>query len=221
MATKVQKFNIEYSGTPNISSVGTTMANNLGCNFDSSLKVLYMGEDKRNGFYITDYVYNVQLYRWVNGEYENNQNIFGLQQSTVYYIKTDNVVVFQMQALNSSFANLFYCGWAKGTNEYGEENWIYFNTYCNGTSSLKYWTEGATESVKTMTGGIVASTNGISLAPIMCEFGNSIITSDYLYYTVWCRSSAINLAFVFDDTEYLILSNSTTTTIPRFTVKLT
>jgi len=219
-----------------MTEIGQSLATILGCNYDTTKRILYMGEDNSIGIYLrwTSSYVDFRLFR--NGSTDSNgltiypgysqQQLQYNSQYTLRYIKTDNTLLFAFDSTDErqSGYKRIKCGMVKGKviTDNDAETWIYFGLYGYEFYEVH---KNSLITNRTYAKTAFSSSEAISLAPFIISEGDVVITSDYLFNVNTCAVTQYNTAFMFNDSEYLIITNESTdiaaSKIIRLAVKLT
>lgn len=235
--TVIKKYVLNMPATPGsdekVVEVGQELAEVLGCNFLTNLKVLYV-DNSDYGIQLSYASNNLIFKLYANGSVISNgfivfpggTNTNWISFGNTYvmrYIKTDNVIMFVFDNTSESNAayNRITLGMVKGKvlTDNERESWIYFGL--NGTN-FYYVCEGSNVTNNFNVAYPLSSSSTVSLSPFIINNGDVVVTSDYFFKVATCAFYERNIAFSLNDDEYLIISNTgINTNATRLAVKLT
>lgn len=217
-----------------VNRFGNALATALGCHYDSTNRVLYMGDDDDIGFHLTydntNSKINVSFKLYANGTLSTNpayilaQRTSGGSSPTAYlniypskyhcnYIKTDNVLLFNFDYEDRRIndANRICGGFVKGKVLTDDDRTVWIPFYNLGTSlnsyDMFYTIEGETNVIQFKNNQTEVSNDIISMSPFIANNGEDVISSDYFFYVRICDVYDSNKAFELNGDEYLLISN--------------
>lgn len=217
-----------------IDEIGQKIAQTFGGGYNSTDKIVYVGSDSTTGwkvivsngalFLACVYAGNVVATAGEKVPYAEG----AVGNAIIYYVKTENVVVFSSHRININQDYLYLCqGAVKGIdNADNSTKWIYFLTQINSPYYSRHiYTEHNTAPVN-INNTLTASVNAVSLSPVILSLNNEnmdIVTTEYLYILNIGKNVAQNVGFILDGEEYLntAVSDSTAAGSAKLVVKLT
>jgi hypothetical protein len=199
-----------WSATATEDEVAAGFAEAVGMNYDPELHVVYMGEDKNNGFQMVangaSFGYLV-VRPWCNGAVLSNNGWYstssGENQRTLTYIVNDDKTAVAFGPSVSEIRSMA----SKATHADGSEGYMYMMTSGMGNSFQGCYGENISAGLFGQGSLLIASNSLLGLVPMALPQESSLVSDETYIKVIGNNTEGATVKFVSSNGEDYLLCN--------------